>query len=73
MIRNVRMSWIAETHSFEFQTNGSRLESLDFLGDFIGSLKDLYEKVIELEDNKDFPSSFKVRGSLYFTDITPKE
>lgn len=72
MIYNVEMDWEKETHSFEFHTGGSRLESLDFLGDFIGSLQNLYQTAVEFED-KGFPKRFKVNGGQCFTSVSAKK
>lgn len=72
MIYNVQMNWENETHTFEFKTGGSRIESLDFLGDFIGSLQKLYETAVEFEDEK-FPKRFKVEGGQSFTTVSAKK
>lgn len=71
MIRNVKMSWVTEKHSFEFQTNGNKVAALDFLGDFIGSLEALREAVLEYDYNN-LPETFTIKGDQCTTDISPR-
>jgi hypothetical protein len=66
MIKNVRMNWETESHGFTFESNGDRLEALDFLGDFIGSLKDLYEEIKNYED-RGVPNKIRVSGGCCST------
>ncbi len=72
MIKRCKMNWETEEHTFEFNTCGSSLESLDFLGDFIGSLNDLYKKISEEHYQGEIPNVFKVRGGCIGTRIEEK-
>tara|TARA_R110002167_G_scaffold118254_2_gene294691 strand:- start:1311 stop:1514 length:204 start_codon:yes stop_codon:yes gene_type:complete len=67
------MNWETEEHNFEFNTCGSSLESLDFLGDFIGSLNALYKKISEEHYYGEIPNVFKVRGGCMHTVIEGKK
>tara|TARA_R110000737_G_C14156359_1_gene408665 strand:- start:182 stop:385 length:204 start_codon:yes stop_codon:yes gene_type:complete len=67
------MNWETEEHNFEFNTCGSSLDSLDFLGDFIGSLNALYKKISEEHYYGEIPNVFKVRGGCMHTVIEGKK
>ena len=70
MIKNVKMDWEDERHTFTFHTNGDAMEALDFLGDFIGSLEALKKQIsfsYNFEDN--LPTEFKVYGGCSNTHI----
>lgn len=70
LIKNCKMSWETEEHTFTFSTGGDRLCALDSLGDVIGSLRDLY---VHIRDNTDYddaiPSEYRVTGGHSYTDI----
>jgi len=70
-IKHMRFNWETESHSFTFYTCGSKLEALDSLGDIIGSLRDLYNR-ISREEEHEFPTSYKVRGTLGTTSVEAK-
>jgi hypothetical protein len=67
MIKNYRMSWNTEKHSFKFVSNGNRCADLDELSDLIGSLTDLRDQIAEMDHSNDWPDGFKVKGSSYDT------
>ena len=70
MIKNVRMNWEMEHHTFTFDTNGCKMEALDFLGDFMLSLKNLQSKIAEEYNYEDdLPARFKVHGGCCNTNI----
>ena len=73
MIKRCKMNWETEEHNFEFNTCGSSLDSLDFLGDFIGSLNALYKKISEEHYYGEIPNVFKVRGGCMHTVIEGKK
>jgi hypothetical protein len=65
IVKNVKMNWVTESHSFTFVTGGDYISSLDSLGDFIGSLKDLYCYILDNYDHGDaLPYELKIRGNL---------
>lgn len=73
-IKNCKMDWETETHTFTFVSCGDRLSALDSLGDIKGSLEALYDKICEdydwsEESEANFPREFKVRGDCCFTTI----
>ena len=72
MIYKVDMNWEQEVHTFEFLTDQDRTSSLDFLNDFIGSLRELYQTVLETDEDT-IPKRFSVRGGHSFTTISPKK
>lgn len=74
MIKNVRMNWEMEHHTFLFDTHSCKLEALDFLGDFIGSLEDLRKKIVEEYNyHEEMPARFKVHGGCCHTYIEAVE
>lgn len=66
------MNWEEEVHTFEFLTHQDRTASLDFLNDFIGSLKELYQAVLDTDEDT-IPKRFSVKGGNSFTRVTPKK
>ena len=75
LIKHCMMSWETEEHSFIFDTCGTRLHSLDSLGDLIGSLQDLYNYIRDeysYDPEEDVPSFIKVRGGHSYTVIDGK-
>ncbi len=63
MICKVRMNWSTEQHSFELKTGGSKLETIDFLNDFMNSLDALHKMITEeYPYYPDIPQVFKVKG-----------
>jgi hypothetical protein len=75
LVKNCMMSWQTEEHSFTFDTCGTRLHSLDSLGDLIGSLQDLYNyiyKEYSYDVDEDMPRLIKVRGGHSYTIIDGK-
>ena len=70
MIKNVRVDWENEHHTFTFDTGGDKLEALDFLKDFIGSVEELYRKISkDYEWGDEMPEKFKVHGGCTHTTI----
>lgn len=70
MIKNVRMNWETENHTFTLETGGDRLSTLDFLKDFMGSVEDLYNKIVQEYDYEQaLPRQFKVHGGCTHTHI----
>ncbi len=64
IVKNVTMDWETERHTFTFVTCQNKLVALDMLGDFIGSLKDLYCHILENDSfGDDMPSTLKIKGS----------
>jgi len=72
MLKNCKMNWETEHHTFTFITGDSRLEALDSLGDLIGSLKRLKLKILEddCKPDDEMPRSYKVHGGCMHTTIT---
>ena len=73
MIKRCKMNWETEDHTFEFHTCGNSIYSLDYLGDFIGSLNELYKKISEDHYYGEIPNVFKVRGGCMSTWIEEKK
>jgi hypothetical protein len=71
MIKNCKMDWETERHSYTFVTGGDRLTALDSLGDLIGSLRRLYDEIVETTDSYDdeIPNSYKVTGGCTHANI----
>lgn len=60
MIKQCKMDWETEKHSFRFVTGGDRLTALDSLSDFKASIERLYQHILENYDYEEpFPLSFK--------------
>ena len=63
IVKNVTMNWETERHTFTFITCQDKLVALDMLGDFIGSLKDLYSHIAEgYGYGDDLPPTIKIKG-----------
>ena len=71
-IKHMRFNWETESHSFIFDTGGSKIEALDSIGDIIGSLQDLYRHIIIEEDGDDIPTLFKIHGTARTTQVEVK-
>ena len=74
MIKNFRMNWETEKHTYTFKTGSCRISSLDMLGDLMGSLESLYEKIANeysYEDN--LPKEFKVTAGCGWSHVEGKE
>lgn len=70
MIKNCKMNWEDETHTFTFVTGGDSLTALDSLGDLLGSLEDLYKRIRDdSETVSKIPYLYKVKGSQSHTKI----
>jgi len=71
MIKNCKMNWETEEHSYTFVTGGDRLTALDSLGDLIRSLRILYDEIVETTDSYDdeIPNSYKVTGGCTHANI----
>ena len=67
MIKNCKMDWETEIHRLTFVTGGDSLTALDSLGDIIGSLEDLYNKIANEPNN--LPKEIRVIGGQGWTDI----
>lgn len=68
MIKQCKMDWETETHTFRFVTGGDRLTALDSLADLTASIERLYHHILENYDYEEpFPLSFKydMDGSIY--------
>ena len=64
IVKNVTMDWETERHTFTFVTCKDKLVALDMLGDFIGSLRDLYCHIAEnYSYGDDMPNTLKIKGS----------
>lgn len=73
MIKRCKMNWETEEHSYEFNTGGSVLESLDFLGDIIQSLTKLRNQIGEKDINDVIPEVYKVKGGCGYSNIKAKQ
>lgn len=67
MIKNVRMNWETEMHTYTFYTGGDKIESLDFLTDIRGSLERLYEEIVRMDGHKEIPLEIKVIGGCGYS------
>ena len=73
MIKNCKMNWEDETHTFTFVTGGDSLTALDSLGDLLGSLEDLYKKIRDDSETwGEIPYKYRVKGSQSYTKIGPE-
>tara|TARA_R110001583_G_scaffold105196_1_gene252620 strand:- start:1868 stop:2107 length:240 start_codon:yes stop_codon:yes gene_type:complete len=73
MLKNCKMDWETEKHSYTFVTGCDRLTTLDSLGDLIGSLTILYDEIVHTTvDDLDIPSSYKVTGASRWTNASIK-
>jgi hypothetical protein len=67
------MNWETEQHTFEFNTGGSVLESIDFLGDMIQSLIKLHNQIADKDINDKIPEVYKVKGGFGYSSIKAKQ
>lgn len=67
------MNWETEEHTFEFNTGGSVLESIDFLGDMIQSLIKLHKQIADKDINDKIPEVYKVKGGFGYSSIKAKQ
>lgn len=73
MIKNCKMDWEDETHTFTFVTGGDSLTALDSLGDLLGSLEDLYKRIRDDSETwGEIPYKYRVKGSQSYTKIGPE-
>ena len=72
MIKRCKMNWETEEHTFEFNTGGSVLESLDFLGDIIQSLTKLRNHIGEKDLSDEIPEVYKVIGGCGYAGVKAK-
>ena len=73
MLKNCKMNWETEHHTFTFITGGNRLVALDSLGDLIGSLQELKQKILTDDYRKSddrMPRAYNVHGGCAHTTIT---
>jgi|SaaInlV_120m_DNA_3_1039746.scaffolds.fasta_scaffold08024_6 hypothetical protein len=73
MIKRCKMNWETEEHTFEFNTGGSVLESIDFLGDMIQSLIKLHKQIADKDINDKIPEVYKVKGGFGYSSIKAKQ
>jgi hypothetical protein len=70
MIKNCKMNWENEVHTFTFVTGGDIVTALDSLSDLMGSLDVLYKELLsEGEINGDISAEYKVKGSYGYTKV----
>ena len=70
LIKNCKMDWDEEMHSFTFVTGGDSMTALDSLKDLMGSLNKLYAHIIEQGGiNGELPDEIKVVGGCNWTQV----